>query len=103
MQNTPIAETSTGFSFEGALDSALNAWASVEAIKAQKAASGQDQTQARLEPELENAATRVVAQQVAPTPAPSNNIVIAGVALNKNILIATGSVLITLFVAKKLL
>lgn len=99
----PIAESSSGFNWGGLLSGALDTYAKVEAIKGQKSASGGDQVQAKLVPEMENAATRVIAPQIAPQKQPSDNVMIAGVALNKNILLATAGVLVALVVAKKVL
>lgn len=102
MSQVPIAEASGGFSLNGALDSALSAWGKVEQIKAQKAAAGLDQTQAKLVPELENGATRVIAPQVGAS-ADASTITIAGVKMSKSILLATAGILATLVVAKKVL
>ncbi len=103
MNNVPIAESSSGFNWGGLLSNALDVYAKVETIKGQKSASGGDQMQAKLVPELENAATRVIAPQIAQEKQVSQNITIGGVVMNKNILLATGGVLLTLFVAKKML
>jgi len=101
MSNVPIAESTSGFNWGGLLSGALDVYAQVETIKGQKSASGGDQMQAKLVPEMENAASRVIAPQIAPATKPSNNIVVAGVTMNKNILIGTAGVLIALIVVKK--
>jgi hypothetical protein len=103
MNNVPIAESNSGFNWGGLLSGALDVYAKVETIKGQKSASGGDQMQAKLVPEMENAASRVIAPQIAPAPTPSNNIVVAGVSMNKNILIGTVGVILALIVVKKVL
>ncbi|PHR87958.1 MAG: hypothetical protein COA78_36805 [Blastopirellula sp.] len=102
--NVPIAESAgNGFNWGGLLSGALDVYAKVETIKGRKSASGGDQMQAKLRPEMENAATRVIAPQIAPAAAaPSTNIMIGGVSMNKNILIGTAGVLLAIFVIKKI-
>lgn len=69
-------DTSTDF-----LDSALNMWGKVEAIKAQKSASGGDQVQRQLQPEISNGAAVQVDQ------VPVSQVDVAGLKINKNILV----------------
>ncbi|GLX80887.1 hypothetical protein [Thalassotalea eurytherma] len=66
-KQTPVATTQAGGfweSFNTGLSGALDAWITVEQVKGAKSASGQDQIQAQVVPELENGAGVVRDTQV---------------------------------------
>ena len=84
-------------SINGGLNSALNVWAKVEQVKATRASTGQDMIQARTVPELENGAAVAVDQ-----PVTSENFMVGGMKMNKNILYATGGILLAIIAFKKL-
>ena len=104
--NSPIAESGFGWgSFNSGLDSVLNIWGKVEAIKAQKAASGADMQQAKYQPELENGASiQVEAPQVNPNAVNNDEktVTVGGVKMNKGLLMATGGILGLLVTLKAL-
>lgn len=83
-------------SINGGLNDALNIWNKVEQVKAVKASSGQDIIQARVTPELENGAAVAVDQ-----PQVSPSFKVGGVEMNKNILYATGGILLAIVAVKK--
>lgn len=83
-------------SINGGLNNALNVWAKVEQVKAVKASTGQDIVQARVTPELENGAAVAVDQ-----PQISPNFKVGGVEMNKNIIYATGGILLALIAVKR--
>jgi len=84
------------------LNDALNIWGKVEEIKATKSASGGDQQQAMVQPELANgAAVQVERPLQAPTDKKANTIEIGGVKVNKSLLMFSGVLLATAFVSKK--
>lgn len=86
MTTPPLATTSAGTdmlgSFNSSLNSALDVWLKVEQIKGAKAASGQDQVQAKTQPEYENGAMIQLDSTL-----PSNKAV--GVQINQPLLIAS--------------
>jgi hypothetical protein len=98
--NKPSATVQAGGiwdSINGGLNDALNVWAKVETVKGAKAASGQDVIQARTTPELANGAAVAVDY---PLQSPMNNkaktIEFAGLTMNKNMVYATGGILLAL-------
>lgn len=83
-------------SINGGLNDALNIYAKVEQVKAVKAASGQDIIQARVSPELANGAAIAVDQTIV-----SPSFQVGGVKMSKNIIYATGGILLALLVLKR--
>jgi len=69
MDNTPVAEAGAGTLMDNVssgLMGALNIWGQVEQIKAAKSASGGDQRQALVHPELPNGAAVAVEASLTP-------------------------------------
>ena len=98
---TPVAQTQAGGwgnTANGFLSGALDVWKQVEQVKAIKSSSGQDQQQAMYQPAQENSAAIVrEAPQVNP------NVKIAGMDMNKNILMATVGLLVVAVVYKNVI
>ncbi len=84
-------------SINGGLNDALNIWGKVEQVKAVKASTGQDVIQARVSPELANGAAIAVDQ-----PQVSPSFKVGGVEMNKNILYATGGLLLAIALFKRI-
>jgi hypothetical protein len=84
-------------SINGGLNDALNMWGKVEQIKGVNASTGRDIIQARVSPELANGAAVTVDQAIV-----SPSFQVGGVKMNKNIIYATGGLLLAMLAYKKI-
>lgn len=99
-----LAEMSAGGSLwdmgNSMLGDGLKVWDKVEAIKANKASSGQDQYQAMTTVPLSNGAAIQVQAPIKQVGADDGSIVIMGTKINKGLLMFSGAIITTLVIIK---